>query len=58
MSNEFIHVKYIGQGTVLGEHSINVRHFDVFQAWDSDPNLMKYMAGKGTESKRKEKNRQ
>lgn len=55
MLNELIHVKYIGQGTALGEHSINVSHSDVFQAWGSESNLMKFMAGKGTESRRKEK---
>lgn len=38
-----------------GEQSINVSHSDIFQAWGSDFNLMKLMAGKGTESSRKEK---
>lgn len=55
MLNELIHIKHIGQGTAWGEHSINVNHSDIFQARGSDLNLMKFMAGKATESRRKEK---
>lgn len=55
MLSELIHIKHIGQDVVLGEHSVNVSHSDVFQAWGSDSNLMKFTAGKETESKRKGK---
>lgn len=39
----------------LSKLSINVGHSDNFQAWSSEPNLMKFTAGKGTESRRKGK---
>ena len=39
----------------LGEHSASVSHCDVFQAWGSESSLMKFMAGKGTESRSKGK---
>lgn len=47
-----------GQCIALGEHSINVSHCDASQTsqtWGSESNLMKFMAGNGTESGIKEK---
>lgn len=38
-----------------GEQSINVSHSDILQAWGSDFNLMKLMAGKGQSPVEKKK---